>query len=217
MRRLLTFLLVLCLPFSAFTGAAILIGQRQPLPEHLALLHLTDCAPPCWIGIMPGVTTLEEALPRIKARYANLPDYQTIFSGSLTTATIQVSNAMNPDDKFSINIYADNNGRVNTIGFDTYGSRSSPNVGELFSILGPPTSVLSKSSALYDGITTYTMAFSAHDCITAATVPYPDNFASIFQQPSSFYFGERGGCDAQDRQPPWQPWRGFTAFGDDVR
>src|SRR5260221_3914421 len=157
MPRLYTLILILCLIVSAFTGAAILIGQRQPLPDHLAMLHLTDCAPPCWIGIMPGVTTLDEAYPLIKARYANLPDYQTILSGSLTTATFQVSNAMNPDDKFSINIYADNNGRVHTIRVDTYGSRSSPNVGELFSILGTPTSVLSKSSALYDGITTYTM------------------------------------------------------------
>src|SRR5258707_10948420 len=128
MRRLFTLILILCLIVSAFTGAAILIGQRQPLPEHLALLHLTDCAPPCWIDIVPGVTTLEEALPQIKARYANLPDYQTIFSGSLTTATIQVSNAMNPDDKFSINIYADNNGRVTTNGVDNLGNTSSPNV-----------------------------------------------------------------------------------------
>src|SRR5258708_35642435 len=154
MRRLFTLILILCLIVSAFTGAAILIGPRLPLPEHLAMLHLTDCAPPCWIGIMPGVTTLDEAYPLIKARYANLPDYQTILSGSLTTATFQVSNAMNPDDKFSINIYADNNGRGNTHGVETYGSRSSPKVGELFSLPGAPPSEVLKSTASFDGINT---------------------------------------------------------------
>src|ERR1041385_3599031 len=125
MRRFLIFPLALCFIFSAVTSAAIMFGREQPLPEHLAMLHLTDCAPPCWIDIVPGVTTLEEAIPRIKAHYADLPDYQTIYSGTLTLINIQVSNPKNAHDTFNIIIHASDNGRVSTIGFDTYGSRSS--------------------------------------------------------------------------------------------
>jgi len=209
MQRLLILIMALCLIFAVLSGITILIGRQQPLPEHLAILHLTDCAPPCWIGITPGVTTLEDAIPLIKAHYTNLPDYQTIFSGNLTMTTIYVSNLKNPGDAFSIVVRVYENGRVSTIGFDTYGSSSSPNIGELTNILGTPTSITSSTAAMfYDGIT-YTLAFSAYDCITATTVPYPDNHASVFQHPSSFYFGERGDCDAQAKQLPWQPWHGF--------
>src|ERR1051325_55169 len=100
MRRLFILILALSLIFTAFTGMAMLIGRKQPLPERLAVLHLTDCAPPCWLDIVPGVTTLSQAIPRIKARYANLPEYQSSFSESPTSFTVQVSNLTNIDDTF---------------------------------------------------------------------------------------------------------------------
>lgn len=38
------------------------IGRATPLPEEVAFLHLGDmCELPCWIGIMPGKTTTDEA------------------------------------------------------------------------------------------------------------------------------------------------------------
>ncbi len=92
MRRLFTLILILCLIVSAFTGAAILIGQRQPLPEHLAMLHLTDCAPPCWIGIMPGVTTLADAAIRAKTTYGNSPKYAMKLNAETSSLTVEINN-----------------------------------------------------------------------------------------------------------------------------
>jgi hypothetical protein len=54
----LTSLLVLLLALTI--SIAVLIGRMQPPPERLAALHMTYCAPPCWIGIMPGTTTQGE-------------------------------------------------------------------------------------------------------------------------------------------------------------
>lgn len=47
-------------------AAVVLIGHTQPIPERVAMLHLDMCLHPCWIGITPGVTTLDEAYQRIK-------------------------------------------------------------------------------------------------------------------------------------------------------
>ena len=53
-------------------SAAMLIGRAQPLPERIALLHLNDmCKLPCWIGIMPGVTTYEQARAIVQHVYGD--------------------------------------------------------------------------------------------------------------------------------------------------
>src|SRR5260370_13488585 len=69
MRRLLGFTLIGILACFTLTGTALIVGRDQPLPERLAMLHLTDCAPPCWIGITPGVTTVRDAIKRVDAVY----------------------------------------------------------------------------------------------------------------------------------------------------
>ena len=85
MARLLIVILVLCIALGTSTGAAILIGRQQPLPEHLTMLHLTDCAPPCWIGIVPGVTTLEEAKVKVQAVLGSIANYSLSFDGPTLT------------------------------------------------------------------------------------------------------------------------------------
>src|SRR3954462_1437716 len=64
--RLYRLLLISTLALMLFIGGAILLGRRQPLPDAVAMLHLDMCAPPCWIGISPGVTTLDEAEHQLK-------------------------------------------------------------------------------------------------------------------------------------------------------
>lgn len=46
-------------------SAAIFIGRQHPPAAYVAWLHLTDCKLPCWLGIVPGKTTLAEARTRI--------------------------------------------------------------------------------------------------------------------------------------------------------
>jgi len=61
--------------------AARLIGSAQPVPENVAILHLTDCELPCWIGIIPGQTTFEDARQRVQEVYGNLSDH-TLIEGA---------------------------------------------------------------------------------------------------------------------------------------
>ncbi len=60
-------LLIVCL---FVTGTAVVVGRQQPISPRLAMLHLTDCKLPCWIGIIPGTTTLDEAKKDITATYS---------------------------------------------------------------------------------------------------------------------------------------------------
>ncbi len=61
-------LLVLGVLLLAVNGAR-LVGHAQPPPRRVLLLHLTDCELPCWIGIVPGVSTYDEAAALIRRSY----------------------------------------------------------------------------------------------------------------------------------------------------
>src|SRR5258705_4765753 len=41
--------------------------------DSLTTLHMTDCTLPCWMGVTPGVTTLEEA--RLQVEHVLSPSY----------------------------------------------------------------------------------------------------------------------------------------------
>ncbi|HLY26794.1 MAG TPA: hypothetical protein VKQ72_10675 [Aggregatilineales bacterium] len=56
-------------------GLVIFVARQQPLPPRLAMLHLTDCALPCWIGITPGVTPVEQVKARIESVYGDSKVY----------------------------------------------------------------------------------------------------------------------------------------------
>src|SRR5690349_1498777 len=113
MRRLFTLISALCLIFSVFIGASMLITQVQPLPEHLAMLHLTDCAPPCWIGIMPGVTTFEQARTQLMKTYGNLPQITLKFSQNVDNQNgffVHIySKDQQPQHLFSVSVTTSNN------------------------------------------------------------------------------------------------------------
>ncbi len=72
MRRLV---LALWFALTVTTGITVLAGRRQPTSARLAMLRLTDCALPCWIGIVPGKTTLDEAHAIIESAFGQSPDY----------------------------------------------------------------------------------------------------------------------------------------------
>src|SRR4051812_20780951 len=72
--RLIWHSLRLCLALTAFVGTTVIAGRHDSAPDHLAILHLTDCTLPCWIGIVPGQTTLDQAGERIDAVYERASD-----------------------------------------------------------------------------------------------------------------------------------------------
>ena len=89
MRRLVWPLLALFL--TACTAVAVPIPKTGPL---------ASCDPPCWNGITPGVTTLDEARARLR-QYLQPPDY-------LNESTFM-------DESVELNWYAPNQG-LNAVG-----------------------------------------------------------------------------------------------------
>ncbi len=66
--RLIGFVVAaLMITFVLLIGAARALGKAQPPTEGLAQLHLTECALPCWVGIIPGPTTFDEGVQHVKA------------------------------------------------------------------------------------------------------------------------------------------------------
>lgn len=49
------------------------IGLRQPSPAILHDLRFSECSLPCWIGILPGQTSLNDAMARVQSTFA-LPE-----------------------------------------------------------------------------------------------------------------------------------------------
>jgi hypothetical protein len=124
----LWFVLLLC------SSVSLLIGRQQPPPLYLALLHLTDCEFPCWIGIVPGKTTVAEARERIIAVYGiELTRYET---DKALTFVDELSLRINPTTAFEIRIeqeiddethdvnvrvIRDQNGIISSVLIDFYG------------------------------------------------------------------------------------------------
>jgi hypothetical protein len=69
--RLITFALLGTVMLALLVGAAILYGWGQPPSDWSALLRLEDCELPCWVGIEPGTTTLEEAQRQLQLAYGD--------------------------------------------------------------------------------------------------------------------------------------------------
>jgi hypothetical protein len=146
MRRLLILQFICTLLFSMLIGAAILIGRQQPQPEHLAMLHLTDCAAPCWIGIVPGVTTMEEAEARIKAVYGDTSKYRI---SAPYYDNYHIEKLDNPSQQLEILFYIyetsqnDNVEKIRNISFRFDGLPTDPTLAELISLFGSPIDVYS--------------------------------------------------------------------------
>jgi hypothetical protein len=65
---------ILCAVLAAITGILVGIARQQPADNVVTRLHLKDCKLPCWIGIVPDKTTLDEALKKILNVYGQSYD-----------------------------------------------------------------------------------------------------------------------------------------------
>jgi hypothetical protein len=75
MRKTLIFIRIWFVLITSIAGIAVIVGRAQPSSEHVSQLHLTHCVLPCWIGIVPGKTRMDEAFRRLTEVYGNLPGY----------------------------------------------------------------------------------------------------------------------------------------------
>ena len=118
-------------------SAAMLIGRAQPLPERVALLHLNDmCKLPCWIGITPGVTTLNDAVTRIKDVYGKLPNFNlhcATGACELTKGTLNFGIAFDTMDQRA---------NIQEVGLSNTLSGDYLTIDEIYGVLGAPDLIM---------------------------------------------------------------------------
>jgi hypothetical protein len=149
MRRLFIYSIGLFLLFSVAIIVMILIGRAKLIPDRLAMLHLTDCQIPCWIGITPSKTTISQAKAYIDAVYATAPDYLIVDTQESDDTLLQflIHTKSSSDGVAFIRVSASHNGVIAWIDitfFDLKGQPLGipPTIAELHSILGPPASTV---------------------------------------------------------------------------
>ena len=127
----------------AAIGSAVIVGRSQPLSPDVTLLHLNECPLPCWIGIMPGETTVEQASKRIQAVFGSQAGIQ--ISGQVAQYSIRdtihgsefiVAFYTEPDVPVSHDV-------IRTIWLGTLSKGDGPRLAELYTIVGEPDAVVS--------------------------------------------------------------------------
>jgi hypothetical protein len=179
------------------------IPRQQPFPDTLARLHLMDCELPCWIGIMPGVTTSKEAKERVTQTYDKL--YNLSFDDSSTkdvgysVLRVHFQRKTNTEaSRFSLTLVGSRRYPDIVSAIDFY-SFERLDIGTLFSVLGKPSGVnvaddtsmgfYSYRHTNYAIIVEYQQSFSEH-----LELNVPINNISIL-------VGDYAPCIA--------PWQGF--------
>jgi hypothetical protein len=145
MRRLILLIGGLVLVFALAICAPILSARQSAMPGVLLALRLTDCAPPCWIGIVPGVTTIDAAGDRIMAVFGP-------WSIAETSPTFLWARLNTQPDTGMLNIFlqAQTDSVVDTITFDFQAiySRDRTTVADLHRVFGAPSRVAVPSPLL---------------------------------------------------------------------
>jgi len=149
MAKLLGLCLSLSMVCALLIGGARIIGQRQPISRGVAEFHLTECNTPCWIGIIPGQTTISDAKAKIVATFVGQSGLQIKDSGFADGPVYQnaVENTIegaNLSLLIRLNLSPLVDGRsetVQSIGlFDSRGDRGdyAPSVRDILSTFGAP-------------------------------------------------------------------------------
>jgi hypothetical protein len=137
MRWIVLFSLCLWMGFAALVVAARGIGAEQPSSALVEAMYLNDCALPCWIGITPGMASVDEAIAQL-SRVFHLSASPHItntltFDYSMSEYRVTVSD----DDATIIFIVSKIDGTVNQFAF--FLSDQSVQLGDIVLAYGAPT------------------------------------------------------------------------------
>ena len=148
MRKLLILVLCTCTILAITIWGLRRIGQ-QTISPAIAQLHLLDCSLPCWIGIIPGSTTVSEAKSKLVAAYSGRSELQFKDSGFADgpVSANAVENAIEGSDFYlsvRLNISKLVDGKTETVQsiglFETREDRRhyAPTVADILGAFGPP-------------------------------------------------------------------------------
>jgi hypothetical protein len=142
MRRLLILNLLMAAVTSALMLAAVSVGCAQP--DRPDWLHLRDCSLPCWAGMTPGLTPIDDVKHRLSA---------LMIESRRTWVPSSPLDARNPFFTWSsldrltgisINLFAENDGKTaSLIGLGSdHRDALMPRLGDAILAFGPPTCVI---------------------------------------------------------------------------
>jgi hypothetical protein len=216
MLKLLKYTIGIFTVLIAAVGIALLIGRNSPMSDRLTFLHLTECAPPCWLGIELGVTYIEDAKKRIlevynKEFYVALIEFPTIQM--LRIRPIEIS------DYKSVNIDLSPNEnkplQAISLSFEfSFEDTKFISISEVLSYMGSPDVIyltdLGYSS--WSGVLTYKN--NPHFFILFRVLN--DNRINFNTSPGYIVFCQ---CEYQPNSSNSKPikWRGFTTFQNMLR
>jgi hypothetical protein len=217
MRRLLLRVLIMCLLMVVLLSTSARLGQLQPLPERLAMLHLLECAPPCWIGIVPGRTTLAQAKALIEEVFAGDAGYtvqvvstQNVVEKLLDVTILSKTQPITERVFLRTKVFTDN-APIQEVEFNfAYPDGYHYALGDLVNFFGGPQHVALVQYGDFDyRVLLYSQRGGPHQGIgfVVESASYLDPLMPLRQL---FYFSSDQYLLAIFKQP--QPWRGFTTL-----
>ena len=157
MRKLVLFSLLLSLLFIASLGLLVVANRRQPTGPTLENLHLTDCELPCWIGIVPGQTTIDVARERINALFGQSNALDAEVRVSTSSAEMPRWRVGVSSDKVVIRLNALDGSTVDNVEFSFNGGQFT--VADLFTLMGSP----SRMARWHQNFPYYVMAYGTNE------------------------------------------------------
>lgn len=229
MRWFIIRVLSLWVGLATLIGAFVFIRHQQADDAPLQILHLTDCAPPCWIGITPGKTTIDEARQRIEAVYGQLPDYRLILDPTAPPNLLQgsLTRVAPPKGRMWVTLHAAPDNVIDTITLDglDMGPRGRYDVlglAELYRLFGPPSGVYLNGRDLHrryglsadNGIASFAFIYgdTANGLLVFATQPYNAGRLSWEAHSTALIFYGGKGLPGLWLPPQSQTWHGFRTL-----
>jgi hypothetical protein len=132
MRRTAFWITVLFVFHALLLAVIVVVGRSQALPDRVAHFKLQQCKLPCWIGIIPGETSLEEAIANIRSNYGINPENQIYIEA----VWINIINKR-LDMSLNISFEVDEKHVVQSLRIWQYMGENI-SFSELYSVLNPP-------------------------------------------------------------------------------
>ncbi len=188
----------------------LLVGKMQPAPSSIMQLRLNECAPPCWVGIMPGETSIADAKAKIMAAF--------IEDGDLTIRDTSFTDRSRPFTTLEYTIEGDNFYLVVQLHLAQYtdgqnevvqsidlfqssqdGQSSAPTVADILGAFGPPDGIV------VEAFTTIGFEISLKYSGLDATFYTPTNRAALTENTHIF-------LEKPVEQKFYRPWVGFRTL-----
>jgi hypothetical protein len=210
MRRLLRVVARLCFAQVLLIIVVVMLARAQSAPVGIARLHLDECAPPCWIGIIPGVTSVADAKAMLLDVYFGR-EHLTFKDSGFDSGPMDrtaVENMIEGTDFYlfvRMNISALVDGRsetVQSIALLTSPERQpqhTPTVEDIFSTFGAPQGVVVE--ALLTRGSEITLKYAGMDVVFRTVSNHVD-----FSETPHLYIGSGTAADASGE---YREWRGL--------